>query len=293
MKLPKWSRYRFPLLLFLLAAAGAALLRFGSGLGHTAEGIAEALIIAGILGLTVDSYIKEHLLEEASQDIAKYLYGYRLPPELQSTVKDLMCTIRVTRGFHLHYKLSLIKEKPGHVEVETTLTYQVQNIGNRKIPYQQPFYQQKYYSPCFLELRCDSTEKDGNFYLGPQELSGQMKSQERKAIVRVMTPAVNLIPHEPASKSKYEFKARWTIVCPEDYSDFFVLDEAPTIGVLITAEYPAEFEFDGPTAATQVNRWDYPRVFFAQEQITVHWCRAGKRKQPPERLSVEAVSNEE
>jgi hypothetical protein len=266
-----WRRYRFQLLLLLLAGGGAALLHYGARWGHTSEGIGEALIIAGVLGLTVDAYIKEHLLEEASQDIAKYLYGYQLPPELQSTVKDLMCTTRVTRDFHLHYELSRIKEEPGKVLVETTLTYQAQNIGNKKLRYEQPFYQQKYFSPCFLELRCDSNDKDGNFYVGPKQLSEQVKSQAGKSVIRVTTPAVNLLPHDSLSKSKYQFKASWTIVCPEDYSDFFVLDESPTIGVLITAEYPDGFEFEGPTSATQVNRWAYERVFFAQEQITVHW----------------------
>jgi|SRR6266850_1670915 len=271
MKNTNWRRYRFQLLLLLLAVGGGTLLYFGTGLGHTAEGIGEALIIAGVLGLTVDGYIKEHLLEEASQDIAKYLYGYQLPPELQSTVKDLMCTKRVTRDFHLHYELSLIGAAPGKVLVETTLTYQAQNIGNKELPYGQPFYQQKYFSPCFLELRCDSNDKNGNFYIGPKELSEQVKSQEGKSEIRVTTPVIKLLPHSSLDKSKYQFQARWTIVCPEDYSDFFVLDESPTIGVLITADYPDEFEFEGPTSATQVKRWEYERVFFSQEQITVHW----------------------
>ncbi len=271
MKNINWRRYRFQLLLLLLAGGGGALLHFGGRWGHTGEGIGEALIIAGVLGLTVDSYIKEHLLEQASQDIAKYLYGYRLPTELQSTIKDLMCTKRITRDFHLHYELSLIGQEPGKVLVETTLTYQAQNIGNTKLPYVQPFYQQKYFSPCFLELRCDSSDKEGNFYFGSKELSEQVKSQEGKSEIRVETPLIKLLPHDSLSKSKYQFKAKWNLVCPEDYSDFFVLDESPTVGVLITAEYPDEFEFDGPTSATQVNRWEYERVFFAQEQITVHW----------------------
>lgn len=271
MKTINWHRYRFQLLLLLLAGGGVALLLFGGRWGHTAEGIGEALIIAGVLGLTVDAYIKEHLLEAVSQDIAKYLYGYRLPAELQSTIKDLMCTKRVTRDFHLHYKLSLIGGAPDKVLLETTLTYQPQNIGNKKLRYEQPFYQQKYFSPCFLELRCDSLDKDGTFYVGPKQLSDQVESQVGKSVIRVTTPVVHLLPHDSLSKSKYEFKASWTLVCPEEYSDFFVLDESPTIGVLITAEYPNEFEFEGPTSATQVNRWAYERVFFAQEQITVHW----------------------
>lgn len=271
MKDINWRRYRFQLLLLLLAGGGGALLRFGERWGHTAEGIGEALIIAGILGLTVDGYIKEHLLEDASRDIAKYVWGYRLPTELQNRFEALMLTKRITRDFHLHYELSLIKEAPGKVLVETTLIYETQNIGIEELPYWRRFYQQKYFSPCFLELRCNSTDKDGNYYVGPKELSEQLKSQEGNSEVGVRTPTIKLLPHDSLSKPKYEFKARWTLVCPDDYSDFFVLDESPTIGVLITAEYPDDFEFEGPTPATQVKGWKYERVFLAQEQITVHW----------------------
>ncbi|HBB93903.1 MAG TPA: hypothetical protein DC054_00810 [Blastocatellia bacterium] len=271
MKDINWRRYKFQLLLLLLAGGGGALLRFGGRWGHAAEGIGEALIIAGILGLTVDGYIKEHLLEEASRDIAKYVWGYRLPTEVRKRFEDLMLTKRVTRGFHLHYELSPINATPGKVLVETTLTYQTQNIGNEVLPYRRRFYQQKYFSPCFLELRCISSDTNGNYYIGPKELSEQLKSQEGSSEIGVATREIKLLPYDSLSNPQYEFKARWTLVCPDDYSDFFVLDESPTIGVLITAEYPDEFEFEGPSPATQVKGWNYPRVFFANEQITVHW----------------------
>ena len=119
MKSINWRKGRFLLLLVLLVAVGVVLSYFGSKhWGHSAEVIGDALIIAGVLGLTVDGYVKAHLLEEASQDIAKYLVGYQLPGQIQDTIKELMCTKLVNRDLHLHYRLSLLKENPGNILAE-------------------------------------------------------------------------------------------------------------------------------------------------------------------------------
>ena len=75
----KWMLWRFRLLLVLLMILGVGITYLGSSdLVHMLEPIGHALIISGLLGLTVDGYVKKHLLREASQDIAKYLTGKRV-----------------------------------------------------------------------------------------------------------------------------------------------------------------------------------------------------------------------
>ena len=261
----------FRVLLLLLVACGVSLLYFGSGfLGHAAEGIGEALIIAGVLALTVDGYVKEHLLKEASQDIAMYLVGYQLPPEIQGTIKDLMSTNLVARGVHLHYELSLPKQSPGKVLAEVTLTYHVDNISNKKRSYKQRVYQQNTFSPAFLELRCDSNDEKGKYHLGARELSLQLKGQEAEFVAKVVAPEIQLRPRDQAGSFRYQFTAKFTLLFPEDYSDFFVFDD-PAIGVIITAGYPEQLDFIGPSDPDNINRWEYDRVFFGGEQTTVQW----------------------
>jgi hypothetical protein len=55
----------------------------GSSLG-------EALIVAAILGFTVDKYIKEFLVRTVSRELFKYLVGYKLPEPIQNRLRDLM-----------------------------------------------------------------------------------------------------------------------------------------------------------------------------------------------------------
>jgi hypothetical protein len=258
-------------------ASGVALLYFGSAfLGHAAEGIGEALIIAGVLALTVDSYVKEHLLKEASQDIAMYLVGYQLPAEIQGTIKDLMSTNLVDRDVHLHYQLSLPKQSPGKVLAEVTLTYYVDNISNKKCSYKQRVYQHNTFSPAFLELRCDSNDEQGKYHLGVPELSLQLTGKEGEFVAEVSGPQIQLRPR--SGNFRYQFTAKFTLLYPQDFSDFFVFDD-PTIGVIITAGYPDELEFIGPSDPSNINRWEYPRVFFGGEQLQ---CSGARSVEPNE-----------
>jgi len=60
-----------------------------------AVSVAHALVIAGILALTVDGYLKARLLKEVMQDTAKYLIGYELPAEIQDRIHEIMGTALV------------------------------------------------------------------------------------------------------------------------------------------------------------------------------------------------------
>src|SRR6266702_5683670 len=70
--------------------------------------IGEALFVAAILGFTVDKYIKEFLVREASKDIFKYLVGYKLPEGIQNRLRDLMGTSLIRRNYQVIYTLTAI-----------------------------------------------------------------------------------------------------------------------------------------------------------------------------------------
>jgi hypothetical protein len=277
MNLINWRGNSLLFVLLLLISGGAALLLLGPRLiGHSAEGFGEALLVAGLLGLTVDGYLKEHLLKEAMQDVASFLIGYPVPKEIQGTIHDLMRTRRVSRDLHLHYKLTPIAETLDKILVEIRLTYNVENITNKRESYRQYIYQHSSSSPRFLELRCDSNDQKETYYLGSEGLEKQVKAQEGEILSRVFGPPINLQPHAHPGGFQYHLTANYTIVCPQDYSDLFIFDY-PCIRVIVTAEYPHDFEFHGPKEEPDnVNRWDCSRIFLSGEQITVHWRKKPK-----------------
>jgi hypothetical protein len=64
-----------------LTISGALLIVTAHGREFIAA-IGHALVIAGVLAATVDRFVKERFLREVSWDVAKYLIGYNLPPEV-------------------------------------------------------------------------------------------------------------------------------------------------------------------------------------------------------------------
>jgi hypothetical protein len=52
--------------------------------------LSEALLIAGILTLTVDPFIKRRLLREASKDIFRHMLGFALPDEIKERLNSIV-----------------------------------------------------------------------------------------------------------------------------------------------------------------------------------------------------------
>lgn len=64
-------------------------------------GFGEALIVAAILALTADRYIKSDIVHEIFTDAHKYLVGYHLPEEMKERIQEvnLYLTSIVTLSF--------------------------------------------------------------------------------------------------------------------------------------------------------------------------------------------------
>ena len=86
------------------------------------------MLVAGILGITVDRYAKNRLVREASKDVQHYLIGYRLPPEIQNAIKQKMETSIVRHDWE--QKFDLQKADGGHVRIKIDLSYRVENYSS-------------------------------------------------------------------------------------------------------------------------------------------------------------------
>ena len=95
--------------------------------------IGEALFVAAILGFTVDKYIKEFLVREASKDLFKYLVGYKLPEGIQNRLRDLMGTSLIRRNYQVTYTLTTISND--YMLLDFKYSFLVENVSTGEIPY--------------------------------------------------------------------------------------------------------------------------------------------------------------
>ena len=237
---------------------------FSRAVGH-------ALIIAGFLAATVDSFLKERFLKEASWDVSKYLIGYNLPAEIQDRIRELMSTQLVRRHFEIHYRLSRPTEEAaqGKFKFHVEYSYELENVTNQTQQYQQYWAAEEHDNPVLLELRCDSPDAKAVYCLDGSKVTREKEGEP--GVIEAAAKKVKIPPHNLSRSLYYRFAGKYTLLVPQDHSDIVSL-VGPTINVTITVDVPNDVEFVAPVAdVATTKRWEYRRVFLPGEHIHVRW----------------------
>lgn len=155
----------------ILAFIKKNLHEFAVALGH-------GFIIATILGITVDRYIKIFL----AKDIATLVIGYPLPEEIRRKMIDLMSSYPVIRqNFSVLYQIK--RQNNNEVEVTVTQWFTVMNYSSKDQPFQHDVELDSLPKKdvSFELLSCDSKDKtaqyiypDQNTHIAPNYVNGNM-----------------------------------------------------------------------------------------------------------------------
>ncbi len=97
-----------------------------------ARSLADAFVIAALLAVSVDRYVKGRVLHEVTADVSKYLIGYRLPEQLQERLHSIMQTQWIVRAFEVRIRIQ--ETRLGQMELDWTLSYRIQNITSDSWP---------------------------------------------------------------------------------------------------------------------------------------------------------------
>jgi hypothetical protein len=242
-----------------------------------AESLGHAFIVAAILSLTVDYYLKNRVLREVSADVSKYLIGYQLPLEIQDRIKALMRTQWTRRNCHVHCRVSDIPGRASYVKLDVTIADEMENITDQTQYFTDTLEYEKHDPERITELRCDSDDKNANYCLG-----GDVLAKEKRDEPGVMVVHGKRVKIPPASerRHKYRFTAKYEVVYPENYSDVVVFT-LPTIGVVLEVECPNNLRFTASPADMETpNRWEYKRLFLSGDHVRFRWERAQTSPSP-------------
>jgi hypothetical protein len=268
---------RKPFLAFLLVAG----LLFTSGLLLTTFGLpyiserfstamGDALMIASVLGLTVDYFLKERVLREVSADVSKYLIGYRLPVEVQDRIRFLLQTQWIRRNFHIRCRLTEINAD--RINLEITVSHDIQNITSETLPYQHFIEYERHDPQRVLEMRCDSNDPRARYRIADADVQAREKADD-PGVMQVLGRKVKIPPvHESVGRT-YTFISRYVVDYPSHYSDAINFS-FPTIHVVLEVECPNNYSITaGDADVSGHNRWEYRRLFLHGENVSFRWRR--------------------
>ena len=224
------------------------------------------MIVAAILGITVDSYIKEFLVRRASANLFKYLVGYKLPEPIQNRLRDLMGTSFIRENYQATYTLPPVSDDQEILDVR--YQFDLKNVTTGPKPYQPRLELEKHDKPVILELRCDG--KDEHFRK-IAAVSGTIgtESSTVPGVIEAVGERIDLLP-----QTVYPVSGHYQLRVPCNHSDTMSFLH-PTVDVTVRVECPSEFRFviEGATIHTP-NMWQFhDHAFLTAEHVRIRWFK--------------------
>jgi len=242
----------------------------------------EAVFIAAILGVTVDTYIKRHTYREISLDVFKFLIGYALPDEFKHRIRDMVTySDLLRRDCSISWELHPVDGQQDSFKLDCKIIYKLQNISPRRVPYQ---FRTRRSAAEHQETRL--TRLWGTFpdfgYEYPEERLAEAAVETDVAGGSWILGKKVLVDGENVRHGlEFEVGADYESTLRRQF-DYHVFVK-PTLGATVVVEHPKNFSLslsprtEGPAKVApagpgrETSTWKYSRLFFSDDAIFVEW----------------------
>ena len=235
--------------------------------------LADALMVAGLIGACLDLYSSKFLIEEVSGDLAGKLVGRGLPPELQSHIREITKTVFVRSNYVKEYRFLRVAEDKFQVEV--TVTFEVRNYSDAPAEYSPSAQDEKFFDPKFLALEYGISGESQNSFQGV-DLNQLLTSQSGTSVKGIEGPKkVRLFPIRENEKSVCRVFLKYALTMPDEYTEVTHFGGA-TLGVTLrVAEMPDGYEFfsAGAQHTPGSTSWYYSQPFVTGQHVNAWWFR--------------------
>jgi hypothetical protein len=241
-------------------------------------GLSDAMMIAALLGMTVDRRAKDKLLSEVSADIWAHLMGRNLPVAVKGFIQGALDTTMVATRCEFRYRFERRSDSSLDVHVEGLRRYE--NFGSGKAtlePFWSIFESER---PTFESYQCEQDGRPPLYWPGD---SSAAKIETHKGTVEIRGQTVVLRPHGKNGNAA-DVTVKWKLVRRADDTDIQAF-EIPTTGVTIIQESGGSdgigFEVDNATKAVGYTwKLDEP-VLWSRGYVRVRWVDEQKSTRRP------------
>ena len=270
------------LLPFLLLGAAGVATRLEYPYGWPANElvyfVADALIVAMILGIAFDVFSAKLLVERVSDGLAQALVGRGLPLDMQGPVRDVVSTDLVRDHYVKTYAFSTPEN--GRVQVNVEVRFEIRNYSEAVRDYAPELTVESFFQPEFRFLEYGIPGRK-IYSFSDKNLSSKAQTEDDLGVSRVprsSLPMLSLKPVKAGEKSPCYVTWRYGITVPEQYCDVTDLDEA-TLGATLQVEtLPEELEFISGYDVTLHHEagsqsWFFDKAFIAGQHLRASWFR--------------------
>ena len=240
--------------------------------------LADAFIVAMVLGVAFDVFSAKLLVERVSDGLAQALVGRGLPVDMQGPVRDIVSTDLVRDHYVKSYAFSTPED--GHVQVSVEVRYEIRNYSEAVRDYAPEMTVESFFQPEFRFLEYGIAGRK-IYSFADENLSSKVEGMEDLGVTRVprsTLPVVSLKPVRGGEKGPCQVTWRYGITVPEQYCDVTDLDEA-TLGATLQVEaLPEELEFVSGYDASLHHEagsqsWYFEKAFITGQHLRAWWFR--------------------
>jgi hypothetical protein len=229
---------------------------------HFTDDLVVALLIAGILTLTVDPFIKRQARREATRDIFHHMLGFTLPNIIR---EKLQHTVEQTKLYRENMSQHIVMREEGEVVVfDVEMEFEVVNPTTHTLCFPPLLQFEKGEKAVLKSVFCFGESNNEPVKLSPAP-GGLGAVEYRGKGVKITARG--------RRKFKYEFAVQYPTALGFWYPNF----GSPTIGFSLTIKSPDNFrviatkgEFEAP------GEWRYPnRLWMPNEHFEIVWDKTG------------------
>jgi hypothetical protein len=233
--------------------------------------LSDALMVGGILGATVDTFLKRALM----RDVGAVFIGWALPQKLRDYIREVSQTSIVRQNYRVHYKLTV---SGNEVTAEVSTTVDVFNFSTATRIHQPQLSLDLHDRPNETAVRAEVRRGGRVCPWSAAKLAKRAEKSEHVLTWRL--PRMFLAPQdvdkahlEPACTILWEYE----MTMPVPYTDFLSF-MWPTVGVELVSDCPSDIEFTcDPCEAMKhgegSRQWRYDRLYMPGQSIRVRWKR--------------------
>ena len=249
---------------FALIGTGAALMHYW-GTIPLVYGLAEAVIIAGVLAVFVDPLMKQSLLRQASRGIFKHLLGFDQRPEIKEKLQDIVFNTKLFRK-SCDLRCS-VETQSDHFRFTVEYDSEIINPTHNACDYIPRLEFDSAHEAAVLSMSFTSSDGSCAWNATPPKSSDE--------------PGVDLIKGEqfsikPESKGvTYRASGKYQIKPKHGFHTFNA--GIPTLSMSIRViALPDDFEAGAsPPTSENVNYWQYDRLQMVGDHVTLRWRKKG------------------
>jgi hypothetical protein len=259
---------------------------------HVRTGIAEALLIAVFLAVTVDSYVKRRLINDIALDVSSFMMVSELPATLRQEFHELT-RIHLYRTIDIFYKIQRVTGE-NQVILTGEANFTLYNVRGENEPFRHYIAVQKPFReiPGFKSINNMSAKgvlnPDGHVGDYDEDATANDLGATAMSGTHVECFKDVLIP----KKGQADFYAKTTQILPEEHEETYV-SVMPAVHTIVRVDYPADMTVTvhfGHRLRTQVSvtpkgrptQWTLDSAMLPYQPIIIEWR---KTKPPPKLLT--------